>query len=322
MLIILVACTLAGANGQVGPSPGDRETGKEAHAFLSKMKESRELLRRGTYRASGRILTTRQSLAAERLQGSVRVFSAFDLEKGLIRFDRTQPVFLPSGGEQISDQASSKFIRTPEFVVSWVNPWENRSQGKGPPVGIRHPATKPTRGYVPFDVRSLGLCLWDDFKAVASFEDCYEIWDKSDSIEVSPEANGVYRLLLKHGGRSGTLVPQTLWLDEHRGFSPIRLSHSVSAGEPGQPEPFISDCRVQWKKEAGAWVPTAMRLERRVKGRLNDFCALSFEWISVNKPVARSCLHSKASMCRLVRRFSTIGRSNVRISGKRVKSAK
>ena len=48
MLIILVACTLAGVDGQAGPSSGVRETGKEAHVLLTKMKESRELLRSGT----------------------------------------------------------------------------------------------------------------------------------------------------------------------------------------------------------------------------------------------------------------------------------
>jgi hypothetical protein len=41
---------------------------------------------------------------------------------------------------------------------------------------------------------------------------------------------------------------------------------------------------VRWKKEAGAWVPASLRFERRVRGHINDFYSLTFDWISVNKP--------------------------------------
>jgi hypothetical protein len=92
-------------------------------------------------------------------------------------------------------------------------------------------------------------------------------------------------VLLTRGQRGRTYVPLTLWIDEHQGFSPVRLSYSLPPAEPGQPEQVTSDCRVRWKQEAGAWVPTSVRIERRVRGKNSEFCTLSFEWISVNKPI-------------------------------------
>src|SRR5262249_8807984 len=69
------------------------------------------------------------------------------------------------------------------------------------------------------------------------------------------------------------------------GFSPVRLSYSILSVEPGQPEWVMFDCRVRWKEEAELWVPASLRIERRVRGRLIGFHALSFEWISANKPI-------------------------------------
>jgi hypothetical protein len=82
-----------------------------------------------------------------------------------------------------------------------------------------------------------------------------------------------------HVTRSSDLI------DEHQGFFPVRLSYSVPPEEPGQPEQVNSECQVRWKQEAGAWVPASFRIERRLRGHLTEFYTLSFEWISVNKPI-------------------------------------
>jgi hypothetical protein len=152
-------------------------------------------------------------------------------------------------------------------------------------VGIHPPTLKPPLGISPFDVRSLGLTLGDDFKASIPFSTCYEIWDKSGGVEAFPEPNGIFRIRLEHTGRRSTDVPQTLWVDESQGFSPVRLSYSLPPTEPGQAEQFMSDCRMRWKEESGVWIPASFRIERRARGRLIEFYTLSFEWISVNKPI-------------------------------------
>src|SRR5262249_2024293 len=154
------------------------------------------------------------------LQGDVEIFSAFDYGKGLLRFDHTRPVIRQFAREAVPGQHASKYIRTPDLTITWINPRRHEDVVMQTAVGI-HPPTFKTRpeAISSFDVRSLGLILWDDLWAGIPFSSSFETWDKARSVEVVPEANGVYRLRLVLGHRSGTLVPQTLWLDEHQGFS-------------------------------------------------------------------------------------------------------
>ena len=228
------------------------------------------------------------------LQGDVQIYSAFDFDKDLIRFDQTRPFIRRIGEDTITDQVTSKYVRTSEFAITWISPWKHEDHAIHTAVGI-HPLTLKTRivtlntltAVSWFDVRSLGLILWDDLMAGSPFGTSYEIWDKSRWVEVFPEANGIYRLRLTRGHRSGTYVPQTLWLDEHQGFSPVRLSYRLASAKPGQPDEFDFDCRVHWKLEAGVWVPASFRIEKRTGGRLIEFYGVGFEWVSVNKPVQR-----------------------------------
>jgi hypothetical protein len=281
--VIFVVSTLAVFKSQDGPASGSRDDGREAHALLARMKTSRDLLKSGTYRASGQFLTNRRSLGAQQPQGEVQIFSAFDLDKGLFRFDRTQEVIRQIGADSVPGQEIGKYVRTPELAITWVNPWQHNNMARATAVGIHQPTIKPTILISPVDVRSLGLSLWDDFWACTPFTECYEAWDKDSLIGVFPEANGVYRLRLERSGRRGTYVPQTIWVDEHQGFSPVRLSYIIPPAEPGLPDQLLSECQVRWKNEAGVWVPASLHFERLVRGHLNDFFALRFEWISVNK---------------------------------------
>jgi hypothetical protein len=283
LLIILATYTLAASDDGVQPAADSSKTGQDAHVILSKMKESRDLLKSGSYRATGRVTTNRRSMG-EQLPRSVTIFSAFDCDKAQLRFDRTQPVTRGFAGDKFTYQETIKYIRTSEFAATWLSPWEHKNTRMETAVGIYPPTIKPPLGLSPIDVRSLGLCLWDDFKAGMSFEACCDMWENNALINVVPEANGIYRLRLDRAGRRGVYVPQTLWVDENQGFSPVRLSYVVPGSEPTEPEQLLSECQVRWKKEAGAWVPASLRFERRVRGHINDFYSLTFDWISVNKP--------------------------------------
>jgi hypothetical protein len=283
--VIFVVTTLAGINNQAGPVSGSRDDGRDAHALLAKMKTSRDLLKSGTYRASGRLLTNRRSLGAQQPQSEVQIFSTFDLDKGLFRFDRTQDVIRQIGADSVPGLQIGKYVRTPELAITWINPWEHKDMALATAVGIHQPTIKPPMIIAPVDVRSFGLSLWDDFRAGTPFTACYEAWDKDSLIGVFPEANGIYRLRLERSGRRSAYVPHTIWIDEHLGFSPVRLSYIIPPAEPGLPDQLLSECQVRWKNEAGVWVPASLHFERRVRGHLNDFCALTFEWISVNRPI-------------------------------------
>ena len=284
-LMICAAFALAASDSPPGPAAGSQVSGQQALALLAKMKESRDRLRCGIYKATGRLLTNKRSMGQQQPEGTIEIFAAFELDKGLFRFDRTEPARVPIGGAAILDREIRKYVRTPEHTITWLSPMERDGRSRMTAVGIHQPTMKPPFGPSPFDVRSLGLGLWDDFRSGTTFDDCYEAWAKSSLVEVFPEANGVYRLRLERSGRRGTYLPQTTWLDERQGFSPVRLSYNIPASEPGHPEQVVSECQVRWQNQQGVWVPVSCRLERRLRGNLNDFGTFAFDWISVNKPV-------------------------------------
>jgi hypothetical protein len=286
LMFVLAGYMLAAIGDQAGPVSHPGGNPEDAHVLLAKMKASRDLLRSGMFRASGAVSTNSDAFVDRPLQGKIEIFSAFDLDKGLLRFDQTRPAIRRIDDEDILDQDSSKYVRTPQLAITWMRPWKQpKNMRMVTAVGIYPPTLKPPRGIAPFDVRSLGLNLWDDFRAGIPFSKSYETWDKGRRVELFSETNGITRLRLVQGHRSGIYVPQTLWIDEHQGFSPVRLSYSVSLAEMSKPGQFTFDCHVRWKDEAGVWVPSSFRIERRVRERLVDFYSLSFEWISVNKPI-------------------------------------
>src|SRR4051812_42003942 len=78
MLLILVTAYALAANGNdqdadLGPK-GESQLVQAPH-LLTKMKESRGLLRSGTYRATGRMLKRGKSLESETIQGQIKLFS-------------------------------------------------------------------------------------------------------------------------------------------------------------------------------------------------------------------------------------------------------
>jgi hypothetical protein len=283
--IVVALCTLTPAQDRALPASTPVTIQDDAQALLVKLKASRDLLKTGAYRANGHILVNRQANRAEPAQGKIEIFSAFDFERKLLRFDETAPVLGPVPRPGMPTESTFRQIRTPEHAITWMKPWQNDNIGIMTAVGFHPPTLKSPLGHSPIDPRSLGMGLWDEFRAGDSFDTCYDNWFKSRWVEASPEANGMHRLRLLRGRRSGTYVPQTLWIDEHQGFSPVRLTYNIPGSEPGQPDQFNTECTVHWKHEGGAWVPTSFRIERRTGGRLAEFCALSFEWITINTPV-------------------------------------
>ena len=86
---------------------------------LARMKTSRDLLKSGTYRASGRLLTNRRSLGKQQPTTDVQIFSAFDLDKGLFRFDRTQGVIRQIG--RFGHGSRNRQVRTHTRVGDYVD---------------------------------------------------------------------------------------------------------------------------------------------------------------------------------------------------------
>jgi hypothetical protein len=216
-----------------------------AQTVLLKLREGRDQIRSGCFRARGRLVKAdRVALDEERkLEGDVEIFSAFDIDRGLIRFDRTEPVVrkVPNPGAVIGhdrfyDQEVAEYIRTPQFAMTWVKPWSFNDFGMMTQVGIYPPTIKNPTYFSPFDARSIGICLWHEFKEGRSFEKTFDIWTQDRWVTVEAEPDGILHLVLDRAA-SGQSGPLHLWIDEKRGHSPIRLHCQDAATGGRRPEP-------------------------------------------------------------------------------------
>jgi hypothetical protein len=151
-------------------------------------------------------------------------------------------------------------------------------------VGIYPPSLKNPIFFTPLDARTIGICLWHEFKEGRPFEKTFDIWTQDRWIDVKAEPDGILHLVLDRAA-SGQSGPLHLWIDEKRGHTPIRL-HCQDAPTGGRrPEPpwFVSTA--SWRQVSGAWVPSTYHIQKQENGGLLLSYDLTFDWISVNRGV-------------------------------------
>jgi hypothetical protein len=290
--ITLAALLLAMSGGPAGEPVAPGTDGPSIQPILAAMKQAREQLRSGCFRARGRLVKADRADPdrVEKLEGDVEIFSAFDLDRGLIRFDRKEPVFrrVPkldgaAGRDRFLDQEVGEYIRTPELAMTWINPWRFNDTGRSTAVGIYAKDIKPPPMVSPIDVSAVGLYLWEDFKAGSSYEKTRNKWTQDRWTTARPEPDGVVRLDLDRA-TSGGYDGLSLWVDERRGHSPTRLASGdrVGAGPSSLPS---FESRTTWVQVDGVWVPSTYHMERKESDGIVESYDLSFEWISVNRGV-------------------------------------
>ncbi len=131
----------------------------------------------------------------------------------------------------------------------------------------------------PFDIRSLGLQFWNRDSSVLDFEPVLKTWTNARLEEVTRESDHIYRIKLS-SSRHNALV-RTLWVDDSRGFGPIRCEVGSRSGLPM----YVSE--MVWVQIHGTWIPKKYRNEMTTAS-LTDTYDLSFKWELVNKPVPPS----------------------------------
>lgn len=288
--VVLLVNTALGA-------PLSQTESDRAHFVMSGHISSREQLRQGAFIARGQY-SIRARDAQAQVHVDVTIESVFDLDAKRIRFDRHQPFTGPTAPRDHNGRPvdrGGKFAQTPNHSLYMPN-------GDRLAVSVLDPKVIPT-GINPFDVRTLGCINFHEVEAGLVFDDVF-LNEKAFLTEgrvtsISQVAPKIVRLGWLLGDSSDAL--RTIWFDEDRGFSPIRMedryrigdsASQAGGGKKGEWSEPVSICEVGWSEIEGVWVPASFTCEyfggvwrKPFKPVSENAYHFAFEWGSVNRPV-------------------------------------
>lgn len=237
------------------------------------MREARDRLQSGVFRAVGRVSVTEES--KQRVNGEVKLFCAFDFFKDMFRFDRNEPALVAVRNASEEERIDVKYVRTSTQSLHW--------ESVTPDVRILPPNAPPPFLARAFDVRVLGLGNERDMTQGYSFEQFYRVYTTQSIHEFTESTKGVYHLSWLFGDSGRT--QKTLWISEKHGNSPIRFD----VREKGPGDKWLAPstiCEMTWFKQSNVWVPETVIFET-VRGlSRHETYTLAFEWESVNQPVS------------------------------------
>ncbi len=269
-----------------GVEEHSRETAQLSRYIWSGMRDHRERLQRGVFHANGRKVFVDPDWG--QLEEEVSIFCAFDQGKSSIRFDRLEreksvtvrPGIKPghSGAHWDTTPSGGKSLKIGGKVLRWQLGGKAAAIGSGESIPLVHQVH-------PFDVRTLGLTFWQDLEDGVPLQTYLSVYSKIPN-EVVAEGDGVYRLGWTEGGSAATFR-RTLWLDETKGFSPIRFEYRPQPAhgmvQKGNGYSIISE--VTWTRIAELWVPKTFRIEERFMSKRMRSYELAFTWESVNQSI-------------------------------------
>jgi hypothetical protein len=257
----------------------------EARRLLASMRGARRHLRSGVVNVSGTFAY--HSSADRDIRGDVRMYIAFDDTLGLLRIDRNEvrDRTEASGADQNSESPATpvklKFVRTPKHTITWEAPWAPMN------VNIDAPEAKPTADLSPLDIHAVGIANVLALQIGQTFQELVPQFAEDKPPDVRDEGNGVYLLVwdrdepaYKIDGKIMRIDRQMLWIDETKGFAPIRYEF-LDIRESETRAEFATKC--SWAKIADAWVPVMMSCK---DGRSSYL--LTFDWKSVNAKIPES----------------------------------
>ena len=244
---------------------------------------SRLALTKGTFQASGEVTHTYRDRPKESYSGPIEVNSAFDFEKGLIRFDRTEhtrvtfhrgpgPARPDDPGEKKDVVIRSRYGLNAEKCINWhdqaprevrVAARDHRNKARGP-------------GKEVFDVRTIGFPVSNEFDPHAALETKLQgFWSQPLSVEKT----GSGRVKLERSFPEGRGT-RTLWIDPAQGYCPVYFGLRV------QDEGYESvvEASTTWQSRNDIWVPTETRWTNFYsvrEGRVQTEHKLKFRWDQV-----------------------------------------
>lgn len=251
-----------------------------AEVVLTGFKDSRERLSTGMYRLVGRTIKSaegqrtdapppgeKQSPSAGSKQ-EIAVFCAFDFERRVVRFDRTQP-------ERVVDSVAgvTRYVHTPEATIEWSNDTPDT-------VFITSPDQPVNRTVSPFDIRGIGIVSWRSILVNMQFPELYAILSKQKITECVRESNGLIRVSWLYGdNESGRRVAL---FDDKKGFTPQRTDVFSRSKDV---EVLEYSTETNWGERGRTWVPTSMRMDHFSNSKVYLSVQMAFEWVTVNEPL-------------------------------------
>lgn len=271
--------------------------------LIDGMTAERLKLHRGVYRCVGKWKMDREGGAQIR---SFRVFSAFDDEAGLYRFDRAQDFPILSNEATTIDEYKRRarepqganapgipclmdirYFRTPTKSALWQ--WLKGSDSAASAVSIRAADSEEIPGFLDtLDVRGIGLYTW-----------FYLVDDVALATALDPLRNGSIEDVA--GGDSSekrvTVVSENkkrrtvLWIDESRGFTLSRLEdHYLDKDGNWLPPDYINETK--WEIRSGIWVPEECAVINKARakgdrayGERENRWDMVFNWEDVGSPL-------------------------------------
>jgi len=290
VIVLLVASSLVVAQAAPArPSAPPQAVREQLARFLwSGFRDGREKLKRGAYHARG----TRLDVSPERGRTTfaVEIFGAFDFDAGLRRFDRSEIQTDPKPGPppdltkpvvEVFDRLGGKWIMTPSKNFLW-NDWPGMPQ-----IAITKPGLLKVSAISPFDVRCLGLLNWNRYDiGDLEIDEILRSWAEMKVEEVIVEPNGFHRF--SGTGGPNQAVRRTVWLDESKGFAPVRME--VYTKQPGGGGAYRTDpvfaSALTWVKISDVWLPKTYHNEMSMgNGTIGETYDLTLEWDNVNQPL-------------------------------------
>jgi hypothetical protein len=281
-VIITVFLQIGSPQGGIRATSADikPEEVELAEFVLQGMKTNRDLLQSGVFRTRGRKKLAAEPGAIPAMDEPIEYFCAFDFARGMFRFDAqdwarigfSEDTARAKQGVVEVSKSDGKYVRTPKSSLHWSGHVPYR-------LIVDDPNSEPSRLEMVFDVRCLGMGFRHDLERFVEFPRLCELLSEQNIVEVAKEGN-VYRIAWLYGKYRN--LKRTIWFDEQRGYSPIRLEGIAPASSPSATKQI---CEVSWDKLSDVWVPLTLCLEK-VKGDKQEYkLDMAFEWESVNTPV-------------------------------------
>lgn len=305
MWMACLAASLVLTSAQEAPAmtvPLRGEQVQLAILYVQGMKDGRERLRSGVFRARGRQLDNSPELvdkSGSPFENKFEVYCVFDFARDSLRLDWDAPVRSLRSSKGTSSKQSSdvesraaldagefdmhnrtdKYVRTPKCSLHWTSNSPHTLFQLSPEDAWKH---QPSG----LDVRALALLLMADFDAGRGFNDVLHYLAKAEIAEVADDDKGVSHLVWVFGKEKQ--LQRKLWLDRTKDYAPFRqeLRYRVRRGQTSVWEATPREiCEVTWERKSGVWVPQTFSLSQELAPYQKSRVEMAFEWEAVNKPV-------------------------------------
>ena len=171
--------------------------------------------------------------------------------------------------------------------VQWARtPAESLLHVAGTYVLTRDPPDKPVvvDGSQAFDLRLLGAATYGELSMRFPYDDFRKFLDAQPVSECFEEPDSARRVSWEYSVQGGATVRRTIWIEEDKGFAPIRLQvHMLSRGATDWAQAKLLDENLmEWARIGDAWVPTRCTfIEAQTESRYE----LTLVWKLANQPV-------------------------------------